>query len=81
VIGQNASDNSRYPEAVALFQLLPPSACNNTFFGSKFGQKKGIIARCSYQAPARFTVCQKARENSIFLKKRKQDVFAFFISF
>ena len=37
-----------YLEAVALFQLLTPSACNNTFFG-----RRSIIARCGYQAPAR----------------------------
>ena len=41
VIGQNASDNSRYLEAVALCQLLTPSACNIIhFFGPTFCPRK-----------------------------------------
>jgi hypothetical protein len=42
VIGQNESDNSRYLEAVALFQLLNPSACNNAFLDRSLVQRSEI---------------------------------------
>jgi hypothetical protein len=43
-------------ETIALFQLLTPSACNNNFFGPKFGPKS-IITYCGYEALARLIVC------------------------
>jgi hypothetical protein len=66
VIGKNASDNSRYLEAVALFQLLTPSAsCNDTFLDRNSVQKKVLLPLL----------------HAVVTKPRQQNGFAFFLAF
>jgi hypothetical protein len=60
MIGQNESDDLRCLETVALFQLLTPSACNNTIFGPKFGPKKVLL----------HAVVTKPRRCALFAKSR-----------
>jgi hypothetical protein len=59
VIGQHTSDNSRYLEAVALFQLPTPSACDNTSLDRNLVQKVLLHA-----------VFTKSRRGQLFAKKR-----------
>jgi hypothetical protein len=71
VIGQNASDNSRYLEAVALFQLLTPSACNNTYTNKKVQKKY-----CMLWLPSPGAVhCSLKSAQKFHILKRKQNGF------
>jgi hypothetical protein len=65
VIGQKALDNYRYLENVELFQLLTPSARNNTFW-TEVRSKKVFTQWLPNPGAAH---CLLSAENSIFLRE------------